>query len=167
MKRVFLSLLFTAVFALPAAAQDMEMMMHNQMGVRGPMMESGSMDRMGEMMGKCLEHAEELGLTDDQVKKLTPLHREMKKTLIRFNADLKLAEMEHMETMEVKDFDLDKALAEDKRIAGLKTAHHAEMLKLMKQVRTVLTEAQFKKMKEMAPMMMKEMNPEKELKHKH
>jgi hypothetical protein len=167
MKRVFLFLVVTAVFALPAAARDMETMMHEHMGPGGPMMESGSMDRMGEMMGKCLEHAEELGLADDQVKKLTPLHREMKKMLIRFNADLKLAEMEHMETMEVKDFDLDKALAEDKKIAGLKTAHHAEMLKLMKQVRTILTEAQFKKMKEMAPMMMKEMKPEKELKHKH
>src|SRR6185369_8786229 len=166
MKRVFLSLVMTAVFVLPAAARDMEMPMHEHMGARGPMMESGSMDRMGEMMGKCLEHAEELGLTEDQTKKLTPLHREMKKLLIRFNADLKLAEMEHMETMEVKDFDLDKAIAEDRKIAGMKTAHHAEMLKLMKQVRTVLTEEQFRKMKEMAPMMMKDMMPEK-MKHMH
>ena len=159
----------TAVFALPAAAQnmDMQMQMHEQMAVRGPMMESGSMDRMGEMMGRCLEHAEELGLTEDQVKKLTPLHREMKKMLIRFNADLKLAEMEHMEIMGVKDFDLDKAIAGDKRIAGLKTAHHAEMLKLMKQVRGILTEEQFKKMKEMTPMMMKGKKPEKDMKHKH
>src|SRR6185369_7593267 len=161
-----LSLVLTAVFTLPAAAQDMEMMRHEQMGAPGPMMESGSMARMGEMMGKCLEHAEELGLTDDQVKKLTPLHREMKKMLIRFNADLKLAEMEHMETMEVKDFDLDKAIAEDKKIAGMKTAHHAEMLKFMKQVRTALTEEQFKKMKEMAPLMMKDKMPEK-MKHMH
>jgi LTXXQ motif family protein len=169
MKRVFLSLMATAVFAFPAAAQDMEMQMqmHEQMAVRGPMMESGPMDRMGEMMGQCLEHAEELGLTEDQVRKLTPLHREMKKRLIRFNADLKLAEMEHMETMEVKDFDLDKAIAEDRKIAELKTGHHAEMLKLMKQVRSLLTEAQFKKMKDMAPMMMKDKMPEKALKHMH
>jgi Spy/CpxP family protein refolding chaperone len=119
------------------------------------------MDKMGEMMGMCLEHAKELGLTDEQVKKITPIHREMKKVLIRFNADLKLAEMEHMETMEVKDFDLDRAIAEDKKIAGMKTAHHAEMLKLMKQARTLLTEEQFGKIKEMGPLKMKDMMKEK------
>src|SRR6185369_14608181 len=142
MKRVFLSLLFTAVFALPAAARDMEMMMHERMGTHGTMMESGSMDRMGEMMGKCLEHAEELGLTDDQVKKLTPLHREMKKMLIRFNADLKLAEKEHIENIEVKDFELHKAIGDDKKNAGKKTAHHSEIFKFIKQVRTALAEKQ-------------------------
>jgi Spy/CpxP family protein refolding chaperone len=167
MKRILLSLLFTAFFAVPAWAGDMEMPMHEHMGGRGPIMESGSMDRMGEMMGMCLEHAQELGLTDEQVKKITPIHREMKKLLIRFNADLKLAEMERMETMEVKDFDLDKAIAEDKKIAGMKTAHHADMLKMMKQVRTLLTDEQFRKIKEMGPMKMKEMMMDKELMHMH
>ena len=54
-----------------------------------------------------------------------------------------------MEIMEVKDFDLEKASAAVKKIADIKTAHHLEMLKAMKEMRAVLTDEQFKKMKKM------------------
>ena len=54
-----------------------------------------------------------------------------------------------MEIMEVKDFDLEKASAAVKKITEIKTAHHLEMLKAMKEMRTALTDEQFKKMKRM------------------
>jgi len=57
-----------------------------------------------------------------------------------------------MEIMEVKDFDLEKAGAAVKKIADLKTAHHLEMLKAMKEMRTMLTDDQFKKMQTMMSM---------------
>ena len=94
----------------------------------------------------CMEHARHLGLTDDQMIKMKPIHREIKKKQIRFKADLMIAEMELMEIMEVKDFDLDRASAAAKKIEDIKTAQHMEKLKAMKDLRTILTDEQFKNM---------------------
>ena len=145
MKKILLSLLLTVVFVVPAFAQKMDMPMkgHEQM------MGMDMMDKMDKMMGMCIEHAEKMGLTDDQMMKMKPMHREMQKKQARFKADLKIAEIELMEIMEVKDFDLEKARTAVKKIAELKTAHQMEMLQHMKEMRTNLTDEQFKKMKMM------------------
>jgi len=148
---------------VPAFSQmkDMSMMEHRE--GRGQMMEMGNMDRMGDMMGMCIEHADKMGLTDDQVMKMKPVHREMQKKQARFQADLKIAEIELMEIMEVKDFDLEKANSAVKKIAEIKTAHHLEMLKAMKEMRTILTDEQFKNMKKMMPMKTVEKKPAKRM----
>ena len=125
------------------------------------MMEMGNMDKMGDMMGMCIAHADMMGLTDDQVAKMKPVHSEMQKKQARFKADLKIAEIELKDIMEVKDFDLEKASAAVKKIADIKTAHHLEMLKAMKEMRTILTDEQFKKMKKMMPMEMGKKKPAK------
>ena len=90
---------------------------------------------------------------------MRPLHREMQKKQVRFKADRKIAEIELMEIMEVKDFDLEKAGSAVKKIAEIKTAHHLEMLKAMKEMRTILTDEQFKKMEKMMPMKAGEKKP--------
>ena len=150
MKKLALSLLLTVVFAVPAFSQMTDMPMKGH----GQRMEMGNMDKMGDMMGMCIEHADKMGLTDDQIMKMKPIHREMQKKQARYKADLKIAEIELMEIMEVKDFDLEKANAAVKKIAEIKTAHHLEMLKAMKEMRTILTDEQFQKMKKMMPMKM-------------
>jgi Spy/CpxP family protein refolding chaperone len=162
MKRIVLSisLLLTVVFAVPAFSQMMDMPMHQHRDGHGQMMGMGAMDRMGDMACMCIEHADKMGLTDDQIMKMKPLHREMQKKQARFQADLKIAEIELMEIMEVKDFDLEKAGSAVKKIADIKTAHHLEMLKGMKEMRAILTDEQFKQMKKMMPM--KEMMSMKE-----
>lgn len=129
----------------------------------GQMMEMGTMEKMGDMMGMCINHAEMMGLTDDQVMKMKPIHNEMQKKQARFKADKKIAEIELMEIMEVKDFDLEKASAAVKKISGIKTAHHLEMLNAMKEMRTIITDEQFKKMKKMMPMKMGEKKPAKKM----
>ena len=124
------------------------------------MMERGNMAMIGgDMM--FMEHASKMGLTDEQMEKMKPLHSEMKKKQIRSKADLKIAEIELMEIMEVKDFDLEKANSAVKRIAEIKTADHLEMLKAMKEMRTILTDEQFKKMNKMMPMKTGEKKPAK------
>lgn len=144
-------LAFTAV--VPAFSQMADMPMRGYgdgHGERhGPMMGMGHMDKMDNMMGMCMEHAEMLGLTDDQMKKMKPIHNEMQKKQARFKADLKIAEIELMEIIEVKDFNLEKASTAVKKIEGIKTAHHLDMLKSMKEMRTTLTDEQYKKMKKM------------------
>ena len=154
MKKLALSLLLTVVFAVPAFSQTMDMPKKEHRQGQGRMMEMGNMDKMGDMAGMCIEHADMMGLTDDQIMKMKPIHREMQKKQARFKADQKIAEIELMEIMEVKDFDLEKASSAVKKIAEIKTAHQLEMLKAMKEMRTILTDEQFKKMKKMMPMMM-------------
>ena len=153
MKKILLSLLLTVVFAVPAFSQMMDMPMKGHGEGHGQMMEMGNMDMMGgDMM--CMEHADKMGLTDDQMEKMKPLHREMQKKQIRSKADLKIAEIELREIMEVKDFDLERASSAVKKIAEIKTADHLEMLKAMKKMRAILTDEQFKQMKRMMSMKM-------------
>ncbi|OGR27969.1 MAG: hypothetical protein A2X83_09315 [Desulfuromonadales bacterium GWD2_54_10] len=163
MKKMVLSLLLTVVFAVPAFSEMMDMSMKKRGVEHGQMMGMGDMDKMGDMMGMCIEHAEEMGLTENQIMKMKPLHREMQKKQARFIADLKIAEIELMEIMEVKDFDLEKASAVVKNIADIKTAHHLEKLKVMKEMRTIMTDEQFMKMKKMMPMKMGVKKPAKRM----
>jgi Spy/CpxP family protein refolding chaperone len=134
---------------VPAFAEKMDMPMHEHREGHGQMMAMGNMDKMGDMMGMCMEHADKVGLTEEQIVKMKPVHNEMQKKQARFKADLKIAEIELMEIMEVKDFDLEKASAAVKKMEEIKTVHHLEMLKAMKEMRPLLTDEQFKKMKMM------------------
>jgi Spy/CpxP family protein refolding chaperone len=144
MKKIVFALLLTVVFAVPAFSQ-MDMPMRGHGVGHGQMMEMDNMDMMGgDMM--CMEQADKMGLTDDQMMEMKPLHREMHKKQIRSKADLKIAEIELREIMDVKDFDLDKASSAVKKIEDIKTARHLEMLKAMKDMRAILTDEQFKKM---------------------
>lgn len=148
---------------VPAFSQMKDMSMMEHRGGHGQMMGMGNMDKMGDMMGMCIEHADKMGLTDDQIMKIKPVHNEMQKKQARFQADKKIAEIELMEIMEVKDFDLEKASAAVKKIADIKTAHRLEMLNAMKEVRTILTDEQFKNMKKMMPMKTGEKKPAKRM----
>jgi Spy/CpxP family protein refolding chaperone len=131
---------------LPALSQMMGMPMQEHGMGHGQMMGMGHKDMMGDMMDMCIHHAEMMGLTEDQIMKIKPLHREMQKNQARFRADLTIARIDLREIMEVKDFDLGKASVAVKKIAEIKTANSLEMLKTMREVRAVLTDEQFKKM---------------------
>jgi Spy/CpxP family protein refolding chaperone len=98
--------------------------------------------------------------------KMKPVHSEMQKKQARFKADLKIAEIELKEIMDVKDFDLEKASTAVKKIEAIKTAHHLEMLSAMKEMRTILTDEQFKNMKKMKSMEMGQKKPAKRMMHK-
>ena len=130
--------------------QAMPMNAHGE--VHGHMMDINHMDKMGDMLDMCVEHADKMGLTEAQINKMKPVHREMQKKHARFKADLKIAEIELSEIMEVKDFDMEKGSVAVRKAAEIKTAHLLEMLAAMKEVRTMLTDEQFNKMKKMTHM---------------
>ena len=161
MKKVLLALLLTVVFAVPAFSEMNDMSMQSHGEGQGQMMAMGSMEMGGDMM--FMEHANKMGLTDEQMEKMKPLHTEMQKKQIRSKADLKIAEIELMEIMEVKDFDLDRATAAVKKIEDIKTAQHLGMLKAMKDMRAILTDEQFKNMQKMCMMKMGEEKHEKKM----
>lgn len=163
MKKLFFAMALTVACAAPAYSQMMDMTMMGQHQHRGAMMGGGAADWMGANMGTCLAQADKLGLTEEQQRKLTPIHREMQKQQARFRADLQVAELELAEIMDTRDFDLEKASAAVKKINDIKAAHHLDMLKSMKEVRANLTDAQFQKMKKMMPMKM-EKKPARKMK---
>jgi len=163
MKKIVVGLLLMVVFAVPAFSQmDMPMKGHGE--GHGPMMKM-DMDMMGcDMM--CMEQANKMGLTDDQMMKMKPMHSEMQKKQIRSKADLRVAEIELKEIIEVKDFDLDKAKSAVKKIEDIKTARHLEMLKAMKDMRAILTDEQFKNMHKMCMKKTGEKKPGQKMIHK-
>ena len=159
MKAIYSAVLMMAAIALlvvsapvPALSQMMDMPMKEQREGLGQMMEMGNRDKMGDMMDMCIEHAEKMGLSDDQITKMKPLHSEMQKKNAQFKADLKIAEIELMDIMDVKDFDLEKASSGVNKVAEIKKARQLEMVKAMKKIRALLTDEQFKKMKKMMPL---------------
>ena len=136
---VAVAALMTLSMPITAFSQPKEM-------EHGPMAEMNHMEHMDHMVNMCIDHADKLGLTEDQIATLKPLHREMQKKHARFKADLKIEEINLQEIMEIKAFDLEKAGASVKKIAELITAHHLDMLKVIKSIRNTLSDEQFKKM---------------------
>jgi Spy/CpxP family protein refolding chaperone len=147
MGKILLCLLLTVVFALPASAQTRDMPMKEQREGHGQMMGLCGTDDVVIMMGMCIEHTEFMGLTNAQIMKIKHIQIEVLKKQARFKADLQIAEIELMEFMEVKDFDMAKASSAVKKIVEVKAAHYLEMLKTAQEMRAVLTEEQFEKMK--------------------
>jgi Spy/CpxP family protein refolding chaperone len=136
---------------VPAFSQMMDMSMKAPRGGHGQMMEMGNMDRMGDMTSMCVERPNRMGLSDEQIMQIKPVHNGMQKKQAKFRADLAISEIELMKIMEVKDFDQEKAGSALKKITGIKTSHQLAMLKDMKEIREILTDEQFNKMKEMMP----------------
>ena len=66
-------------FPVPAFSQMKDMSMKGHGEGHGQMMEMGTMEKMGDMMGMCMQHADMMGLTDDQISKMKPMHSEMQK----------------------------------------------------------------------------------------
>jgi len=75
MKKIVLSVLLTVIFAAPAFSQMMDKSMKGHGEGQRQMMEMGKMDKMGDMMNMCINHPDMIGLTDDQIMKIKPLHR--------------------------------------------------------------------------------------------
>jgi Spy/CpxP family protein refolding chaperone len=164
----FLMLAAAALLALsapvPAFSQMTDKPMKEHRGRHGQMKGMGHMDMMGDMMGMCIEHADKIGLTNDQILKMKPIQGEMQKNKALFKADLKIAQRELMAIMGVRIFDLEKASASVKKIADIKTAHHLEMLKAMKEMRAILKDEQFEKMKDRMSIHTGADKPEKSIK---
>lgn len=167
MKRVLIALLLTTTFTVPAYSQMKDKPMNHCMDCNLQGHGMGHMDMMGDMMGMCIKNAAKIGLSDEQMKTIKPLHQEMQKKQIRFQADLKIAQLEMKEIMEPKDFDLEKAKLAAKKCEDIKAAHHIEMLTAMKEVRSVFTEEQYKKMRALMPMDMSAGKPAKGKMRKH
>jgi len=150
MNIVALSLLLSLCFSTPAYAQD-EIKPLNEYKDEQCVM-TRNMNHLGNTLSMCIENSHSLNITDAQLQTIKPLHSEMQKKNVRFKAEMRIAEIDLRDIMDVKDFDLGKANTGAQHIGQIQTTHHLEMLKAMKEMRAVLTDEQFLKMKKTMPM---------------
>jgi Spy/CpxP family protein refolding chaperone len=134
----------------------MGMMGEGGMGMMGPqMMRStmgGGMQGMPEGMGMPRPRQlvrvlkAELGISDEQVKQLTPIFSQATKTGIKQRADLRIAEFELGELLEADPVDMGQVEGKLKAIEGLRTTLRLSLIKAHEQAKEVLTPEQRQKL---------------------
>ena len=134
-------------------------------GPESAMMGQGMMPHMGPGMGQPMMHHQpgrggmqpgfflrfraELGLTDDQVSRLTALRSEYLKQTIRRDADIKIARLELRELLAEETWNLPQAEEKIRQISALTTQTRLERLHALARGRDILTAEQRKKLKEL------------------
>jgi hypothetical protein len=124
--------------------QMMQQMMRGMMG--------GGMQGMPERMGMPSPSQlvsmlkAELGLSDDQAKKLREIFFQALKTGIKQRADLRIAEVELRELLDTDSVEMGQVEAKLKAIEGLRTALRLSLIKAHEQAKAVLTSEQRQKL---------------------
>jgi Spy/CpxP family protein refolding chaperone len=140
------------VFAQESGSMDMMEMMHkmDDMG----MMEHKSMACMFCRRGECplmyIHMADELGLSDDQVKKLKDIINDSKKFVIQKKAEKDISRLEIDSLLDETEPDQSKIFAEVDNISKAKADIMKEHIKASIQARNVLTPEQYKQAKKSA-----------------
>ena len=172
---MWMTVALVAALALPAPAQMMGPMgqggqagsmgggmMGGMMGHgMGPGMREGRGGRApsheGPLISIMLEHAQELGLSPEQEKKLQDLRTEFAKDSIRRTAEIQVAEIELNALLEEDQWDLAKIEPKAKQIAGLRGDLRLARIKTLAAGRAVLTVEQLEKLKQAGHRMRHEM----------
>lgn len=144
------------------SGMDMDQMMKGMGGMMHGGMMSDPVMKVLHNFGKpgfYEKHAEELALTDGQVKKLESIWFNHKKEAIRKKADMEIAQLELKKILSDAHSDFKKAEAKIAKIGSLEGALRLDYLQSIENVRTVLTAEQLEKFSELKEggMMMKGM----------
>jgi Spy/CpxP family protein refolding chaperone len=115
-----------------------QMMQPRMRGMPG-MLEGMTLARPGQM-ARLLKW--ELGLSDEQTKRLRELFFQAMKARIEQQANLRIAELESRELLEAKPVDMGKIEAKLKAIEELRTALRFNLIKAHEQAKAVLTPEQ-------------------------
>jgi len=116
----------------------------------GPMYgrEGGWSSHEGPLITIMLDHAQELGLTPDQERKLRDLRTEFAKEMERRTADIRVAEIELGSLLEQDKWDLAKIEPKERQIATLQGDLRLARIKTLAAGREVLTPEQVEKFKQ-------------------
>jgi Spy/CpxP family protein refolding chaperone len=122
-----------------------------QMRGRGGMMGMGRMGRGGMMgnMGIMGRLADEIDLSEEQKDEIKDIHTSHRKDMIRMKADRELAQVELQEIMHQDSPDLDAIEDQIRNIANLEAKMKFSQIKTRIDVKSVLTEEQQAKLKEL------------------
>ncbi len=101
------------------------------------------------MPWKVIMHAEELGLSEDQIEALRNRHAEAKKQMIQIGSQIKMDMVDvHLAIMR-EEIDMKAAEAKIREIAKLKGDMFMAMVQAMHDIKHILTPEQRKKVKAM------------------
>jgi Spy/CpxP family protein refolding chaperone len=102
----------------------------------------------GPLITIMLDHAQELGLTPDQERKLRDLRTEFAKDSVRRTADIRVAEIELNSLLEQDKWDLTKIEPKVKQIAALQGDIRLARIKVLAAGREILTPEQVEKLRQ-------------------
>ncbi len=102
----------------------------------------------GPLITIMLDHAQELGLTPDQERKLRDLRTEFAKESVRRTANIRVAEIELNSLLEQDKWDLTKIEPKVKQIAALQGDLRLARIKVLAAGREILTPEQIEKLKQ-------------------
>lgn len=97
----------------------------------------------------ALAHAAELGLSDDQVSKIKSLEYNLKKNLIKEDADIKLLELDIREEVKKDTVDTNAVNSLIDKKYAIKAGKAKEAVQAYANLKQVLTKDQYNKLKEM------------------
>lgn len=98
---------------------------------------------------EVLDHAEELGLTEDQEQRIRDLQRDHRRADIRREADIEIADLELEDLYEDDNVDLEAIEARLRELANLRVEDQMADLRLHRAVREQLTAEQIDQLDEM------------------
>lgn len=145
-KLASLTLLLTVIFAAPSYPQEVGAYLNRIRDRYGVTSEIDNFNTMCNLLCMSVEYAKSIGLTDAQILKIKPLYIEMETSNKNIKNKLLSLELEISEIMNDKDFDFDKANIVCQNITQLKMINHFQILKYIKEIRSILTSDQFMKM---------------------
>ncbi len=110
----------------------------------------GGMMKMFKMIGwKVIMHADELGLSEDQIEALRNRHAEAKKQMIQLGSQIKMDMVDVHNAVMREEIDMKAAEAKIREIGKLKGDMFMAMIQAMNDMRQILTPEQRKKIKAM------------------
>lgn len=133
-------------------------MHHGMGGMMCPTCGMGMGHRMGGfgmkamfmmMPWKVIMHADELGLSEDQVEALRKRHSEAKKQMIQIGSQIKMDMIDVKEAVMREEINMPVAEAKIREIAKLKGDMFLAMVQGMHEMRGILTADQRRKVREM------------------
>ena len=98
------------------------------------------------LVALLLQNRREFALSDEQVRALDSLQRELQKTTLKQTAAVRIAELEFLELQSAPTFDAAKASAKLDEIDAARAQLRADMLSTAKRARDVLTTPQLRKL---------------------
>ena len=106
------------------------------------------MSHEGPLLTMMLEHGQELGLSQEQEKKLRELRTEFSKESVRRSAEIRVAQIDLDALLEQEQWNMAQIEPKAKQIAGLEGELRVARLKTLAAGRAVLTPQQLEKLKQ-------------------
>ena len=113
------------------------------------MMEMGNMDRMDNMMGTCIEHADKLGLSDDQKAQVKLVVQKYKPTVQPLVQQMITERRALRDTIHAQTFDESAIRAQAAKVASLQADLAVQRAHMSQDIRAVLTPEQIQKLNDM------------------